>query len=936
MTEIRYFLVRLRLLLGCLSSISILLLRMMIDSFCNLIGEMSAIFLEGLLKTLISVRIMRKNKFKKFLDFRGGMQRDLGETRLRDNELYTLKNMRIEDDGTLMSRYGASKQNASAIAVGNGNMITQLRQADGTKRLLSQFVNDIYHYVDDAWTSIKSEITDAIMNVLQFSDKMIMGNAVNNVMSYGKETSYESTVHAYLANTASDKEGIGDRLQSNFSLVQEIRGMGSGINEFNNPEGICGSGDYLYIADSLNHRIVKRLAADLSYVASIGTQGTGDNQFDTPKGIDTDGTHIWIADTNNHRIKKHLCSDLSYVSKIGSQGTGNDQFDSPEDICFSTVGGTDFIYVADTANDRIHKRLASNLNLSVVVGSTGTGNDQFDGPVGIESDTTNVYVCDTNNDRIHKRLATNLNYVAIQGTGGNRAPLKGTIYGTDLYVVLAGAVIRKYALSNLAESSVTSVVGYLTDIEILTIATSSDEYTVRDIGTPNAPKVTVGSATGLTGTYKYKLTWETGTLKGSGGPESNSITVTNQKIAISEVESPSWLQALTIAKIRRYRTKAGGSVYYYVDEIDADGTFAEDSTADGSIGYDPDGNNDGTDIIPSQSLYVPQMKYFAEYQGHIFGAGYGTNPSFLYFSALYSDDDWYDNSSGTLRFIRVYENDGDEIKGLREYYGQLFIFKRDSVHRLTGVYPSYNIARIKSGDGAGTISHRTIQEYERKLFWLSEKGIEMMAGYEPKTITDLKIQSIIRTINKEQEELSFAFIYQDKYYLFIPTGSNTYCDTCIVYDLHLNCFYYDTGINGISGQTVEDADDYEIPYIADNAGFVWQYEDITQRADGTSAIDCEIKTGKITLQEDYEQAFRELQTENYGNGTLNYAVQVEGRTVENYTKTLTGNYLNFRYTPSAQWGKSIQLTITQNNADDYFFHRSHTLWYKIKGTDKEG
>jgi PKD repeat protein len=90
----------------------------------------------------------------------------------------------------------------------------------------------------------------------------------------------------------------------------------------------------------------------LSYVSKIGSSGSGDNQFNNPRGITTDGTYLYVADSSNHRIVKRLCTDLSYVSKIGSSGSGDDQFNNPRGI---TTDGT-YLYVADSYNHRIVKR----------------------------------------------------------------------------------------------------------------------------------------------------------------------------------------------------------------------------------------------------------------------------------------------------------------------------------------------------------------------------------------------------------------------------------------------------------------------------------------------------------------------------------------------------------------------------------------------------
>ena len=84
----------------------------------------------------------------------------------------------------------------------------------------------------------------------------------------------------------------------------------------------------------------------------------GDDRLQTPIFATSDGTHLYIIDTYNHRIVKRLLSDLSYVAKIGSSGSGNDQFYYPQG---ATSDGT-HLYITDTNNHRIVKRLLSDLS----------------------------------------------------------------------------------------------------------------------------------------------------------------------------------------------------------------------------------------------------------------------------------------------------------------------------------------------------------------------------------------------------------------------------------------------------------------------------------------------------------------------------------------------------------------------------------------------
>jgi len=83
-----------------------------------------------------------------------------------------------------------------------------------------------------------------------------------------------------------------------------------------------------------------------------------DNQLHWPRGISNDGTYMYVADSDNHRIVKRLLFDLSYDSQIGTYGSGVDQFSYLRGI---SNDGT-YMYVADSDNHRIVKRLLSDLS----------------------------------------------------------------------------------------------------------------------------------------------------------------------------------------------------------------------------------------------------------------------------------------------------------------------------------------------------------------------------------------------------------------------------------------------------------------------------------------------------------------------------------------------------------------------------------------------
>ena len=150
--------------------------------------------------------------------------------------------------------------------------------------------------------------------------------------------------------------------------------------------------------------------------AQIGLMN-GDGQFFNPARVAVADGYLYVADTGNNRIVKRNATDLTLVSKVGSLGIGDDQFNAPAGIAASADG---YLYITDSGNNRIVKRFASNLSYVSQVGSPGTGDNQFNTPYGIAVSADGyLYIADGGNHRIVKRSAADLSYVSKIGSSGS-------------------------------------------------------------------------------------------------------------------------------------------------------------------------------------------------------------------------------------------------------------------------------------------------------------------------------------------------------------------------------------------------------------------------------------------------------------------------------------------------------------------------------------
>jgi DNA-binding beta-propeller fold protein YncE len=178
----------------------------------------------------------------------------------------------------------------------------------------------------------------------------------------------------------------------------QINSFNTGTVTFSSPFGIAvddTSGD-VYVADAFNNRILKFTNTGY-FVTEWGSPGTGDREFDLPFGVAAYG-NVYVADQYNNRIQKFTDAGL-YVTQWGSYP----QFNLPWGIA---VGADESVYVADTSNGMIQVFDSTG---SPIGGweITGFGGENFGAPVGIAVDDNNglVYVTDIGSStvRVYQR-----------------------------------------------------------------------------------------------------------------------------------------------------------------------------------------------------------------------------------------------------------------------------------------------------------------------------------------------------------------------------------------------------------------------------------------------------------------------------------------------------------------------------------------------------
>ncbi len=222
------------------------------------------------------------------------------------------------------------------------------------------------------------------------------------------------------------------------TLVDEI-----GTNVLESPMYVATDSGFVYVTDAHNFICKFRKTGELEAKWGQG-KGSGDGEFDLPTGIAVDSNYVYVVDSRNLRIQKFdkvwgplssnknsysqwsipsksrgmtITGDTLYVScnfdnsikvygttgnSLGPIGKGEGVRDGYlVDPCDIAVYG-DYVFVADTDNNRIQKFTKSN-NFVIRWGCMGSYPCQFNKPQGIAIDNDgNIYVVDTVNNRIQK------------------------------------------------------------------------------------------------------------------------------------------------------------------------------------------------------------------------------------------------------------------------------------------------------------------------------------------------------------------------------------------------------------------------------------------------------------------------------------------------------------------------------------------------------
>ncbi len=262
---------------------------------------------------------------------------------------------------------------------------------------------------------------------------------------------------------------------------------------------------------------------------------------------------------------------------------------------------------------------------------------------------------------------------------------------------------------------------------------------------------------------------------------------------------------------------------------------------------------DGTTL--SRPGTMPKASWGIFYQNLHIVSGVDGQRNRLYISST-SDASDFTNAATTLHnstevpgatvfagtganFIDVRKDDGDRITGLGRFQDLVIVFKERSIYELSFDASSNPIITPITG-ATGCVSHKSIENVENDLYFLSREGIRVL-GNEPNfadairtNVLSIRIQPSMDSINPQNYSKANAHYFENKYFLAVPTTTSSIMRT-IVYDRRFQAWSLWDNFNANAFVQFVDTTNRAYLYFLDDAGTqVFQYSAGTYSDNGVA------------------------------------------------------------------------------------------------------
>ena len=233
------------------------------------------------------------------------------------------------------------------------------------------------------------------------------------------------------------------------------------------------------------------------------------------------------------------------------------------------------------------------------------------------------------------------------------------------------------------------------------------------------------------------------------------------------------------------------------------------------------------------------VQFITHHDRHLIAAGVEDNLSTVYYSALLDPTDFSGTGSGAITLT-------DQIVGVASFRADLFIFCKNSIHKLININTSSTTAVVPIAESVGCLSGYSIQEIAGDLVVLAPDGIRTIAGtarigdVELGTVSK-QIQPIITTLaqNINLYQITSTVIREKSQYRLFYTnlGASENAQRGIIGTLRPKGFEWSEtkGLEVTAIGADFDATEVERYYHGSKSGYIYLHDD-GNNFDGGSII----------------------------------------------------------------------------------------------------
>ena len=242
----------------------------------------------------------------------------------------------------------------------------------------------------------------------------------------------------------------------------------------------------------------------------------------------------------------------------------------------------------------------------------------------------------------------------------------------------------------------------------------------------------------------------------------------------------------------------GGTLPTLITQV-AGGAVTGVTVVDGGSGYSSAPTvtiiGDGSGATATARVSPPplNLRLLINTGNRLFGVGSSSGRNTLYASDILDASIWDAANSAIIN-----GDDGDEIISIVPYYSnRIIVFKKRRIFQVT-IPPDMTSAADWTiqliSNNTGCVADNSAVQVNSDIFFLSDDGIRSLVRSAADDFTSVGlpisevIKDVIQEINVAEIGVSAAAFYDNRYFLAVPTGSNDFNDTIIVYNTVLGAF----------------------------------------------------------------------------------------------------------------------------------------------------